>query len=752
MAFRKHYVDNTEDDWERAKLDILNPAGRHGSLARLEAPADVAASASMHQSSAGAGSMSMHDMSHRTQLLPKTNLDAKRARYGAVVQELNSSRARRVSFGIVSQCMEAASSLPASSAAEEDDIIDAWDLLSEIVGETSGIPVSGRAQLTEGKFLRGNTQHHREELIGGVQRYCERLFEAWVTDQVEEHFRGAHTRAGSNPSLRSKIKSFVLMMMQNGDEIPLVEDTHDDVPIWPQVFFSIRCGDMKAAADIAKEAKTSPECAACLKHLASGATISMATKRLPDDMWRGLVHEYNQTVRNHTSDFYKTAVYNLVGKCEPNPVFNSHLVPTVEDWIWIKLSMLWSDPNDANELPEWLYKGVDQDQFRSKDAQADYLQQHSLVHLQQVVCQKREHFDADGKTPFVFFRVLIMTQQFEQAVSYLMSTDYSVEAVHFAIALNYYGLLSCTDESTQLQHFLSADRRLGLRLMLERYAKPFLTTEPEFVFHYYAVLGVPSPTGKLVLSEPLREQMVSLVLVSRDFTLLLGVVQRNQPSKSGVLYQFLDDPNDIVAVAANDARRNGNYQDAIRLLMFAEQLDAVADILVGRLGRLAAEPSNPERKDTCRIAEKLLESHIAAEPRVRRALTILLAFVRVFDLYHHDKPSRWLESMRKLEETELVPSDRSIHADMQTKVDMFKNLNESVRRAFRKVAIVYMEMLYYQFQEIKRQLQAAAQRDSSRTKMLQVIRNKGEALVQFVGMLQLTDVHAQLVRFAPRMR
>ena len=53
-----------------------------------------------------------------------------------------------------------------------------------------------------------------------------------------------------------------------------------------------------------------------------------------------------------------------------------------------------------------------------------------------------KHFDPQQTNPYKFFRVLLLSAQFERAIDHLYRYESSqVEAVHMAIALKYYGLL-----------------------------------------------------------------------------------------------------------------------------------------------------------------------------------------------------------------------------------------------------------------------------------------------------------------------
>lgn len=60
------------------------------------------------------------------------------------------------------------------------------------------------------------------------------------------------------------------------------------------------------------------------------------------------------------------------------------------------------------------------------------------------------HFNPKGSNPLLYFQVLLLSQQFEKAVHYLLvNEDFRIEGVHFAIALYHYGLLHQPDPKSK---------------------------------------------------------------------------------------------------------------------------------------------------------------------------------------------------------------------------------------------------------------------------------------------------------------
>ena len=71
-----------------------------------------------------------------------------------------------------------------------------------------------------------------------------------------------------------------------------------------------------------------------------------------------------------------------------------------------------------------------------------------LIH--RLISAGEKHYNADGRAPLRYFKVLMLSQQFEQAIAYVVRKDYFLMGVHYAIALDYYGLLNRAQPSQDL--------------------------------------------------------------------------------------------------------------------------------------------------------------------------------------------------------------------------------------------------------------------------------------------------------------
>jgi nuclear pore complex protein Nup93 len=219
----------------------------------------------------------------------------------------------------------------------------------------------------------------------------------------------------------------------------------NNTPVWARIYYLLRSGHAKEALAFATENE------AALQKLEKSfvpyfkAWLDSPDRRLPKLLRDRFLSEYNQRIRylTDTSDPYKHALYKLIGRVEINRRNVPGVTQTTEDWLWFQLSLV-RETEGQGEAPHEKY---------------------GLRDLAAVLLKFGEaHFDPKGTRPLLYFQVLLLSGQFErvgllcfravcfltvadfststQAIAFLLQhSQYQADAVHFAIALAYYGLL-----------------------------------------------------------------------------------------------------------------------------------------------------------------------------------------------------------------------------------------------------------------------------------------------------------------------
>ena len=132
---------------------------------------------------------------------------------------------------------------------------------------------------------------------------------------------------------------------------------------------------------------------------------------------RDLQLEYSRAL---SEDPFKAALFKIVARCDLSTKTIPDIITATEDYIWLQLVLIREDLGDSSGSERYTLGD-----FQSK-----------LLDL------GSKHFDPQQTNPYKFFRVLLLSAQFERAIDHLYRYESSqVEAVHIAIALKYYGLL-----------------------------------------------------------------------------------------------------------------------------------------------------------------------------------------------------------------------------------------------------------------------------------------------------------------------
>jgi nuclear pore complex protein Nup93 len=170
-----------------------------------------------------------------------------------------------------------------------------------------------------------------------------------------------------------------------------------------------------------------------------------------------------------------------------------------------------------------------------------------------------------------------------------------VSAVHFAIALDYYGLLRVSDWSTAgneiLTYTTKQQPQLNFGRVIGYYTGDFRAARADAAAEYLILLclnaDLPGEAGKqqaALCHEALRE----LVLETREFSTLLGDVKSNGQTKPGLIQERvpllkLNGEHGLINIITHEAAKmaddNGRTNDAVLLCHLANEHDSVIAIL-----------------------------------------------------------------------------------------------------------------------------------------------------------------------------
>lgn len=240
-------------------------------------------------------------------------------------------------------------------------------------------------------------------------------------------------RLGGSPTKISLIRAYIRVRGQRKDLYPdgiELQKINEDY-CWAVIYFLLRSGYVEAAAEYVTENSTAFK--ALDRYFVTYITTyaKSADRRLPTKQQQAMNSDYQARVRlapENSLDPYRMACYKIIGRCELNKRSIDTISQGVEDWMWLQFCLA-REVNKAEELASDVY---------------------GLAEVQETIREiGQRHFSkgSEGAGGYgTFFYLQILGGLFEQAVSYLYSHAY-VSAVHFAIALDYYGLLRVSDFS-----------------------------------------------------------------------------------------------------------------------------------------------------------------------------------------------------------------------------------------------------------------------------------------------------------------
>jgi nuclear pore complex protein Nup93 len=512
----------------------------------------------------------------------------KQERFMDEVKRLNDARQRETPFSVLHAFSEVEK---AASTDHSDHFIHAYGALIAITGEMPELEAShpGSRNPKPRTFVKDYLDDQsnstaslrmRKRILDGSRTFLEKRF----LEQVDETLRKNPTEAlvGGVPSLLNKIRGYIRAKMafkELGDQVEhfqRIGDTGEEYP-WIIVFYLLRSGLLTEAADYVREKRnffqnTDRNFQAAITHYATDPD-----RRLSPDLHQKISHVHAQRARLQAADDpYRTACYKIVGRCDISRRSLDPIKETMDDWTWLQFNLA-REGNRAEENAGEIW-GLEELRGSIRD-----------------IGQRHFNEDAEAAGGYgVYFYLATLAGMFESALGYLYNHNY-VSTVHFAIALDYYGLLRVSDWATGGSEVVTYTTRQQPQLNFGRvvgaYTADFRAARADAAADYLVLIclnaDLPGDAGKQQ-TELCHEALRELVLETREFSTLLGDVKSNGQTTPGLIQERV--PllklngengllNTITREAAKMADDNGRTNDAILLCHLAGEYDSVITIL-----------------------------------------------------------------------------------------------------------------------------------------------------------------------------
>lgn len=383
--------------------------------------------------------------------------------YAKVIQEFNSCRSVSKCFPLLHQLSLVESSTGAMDG-NKKALSNSYRALVEVVEErVKSLPRSNPdVRSWERKYANAYLDDNpnssqsidlRKGIINGAQKCLENVF--WnekVETEIVRYQKDA--QVGGVPSLVAKIRGFVRVKLSR-NELVQSENYESELEslqkltiggdtdyCWVMIYFMLRSGLVKEAAQYVTENNRAIRSLDRNFSRYIEAYAADAGRKLPTDLRQAILAEYRTKSQIHSAaqtDPYKLACYKIIGRCELSKKSLDRVPLDQEDWIWLQFAL-------AREVN------------RAEEAAGDAF---GLEQLQTIVKDiGQRHFSSGSDNVQghgIYFFLQVLAGMYEPAVKWLYDFDY-VAAVHFSIALSYYGLLRVADLSTSnIREFINND-------------------------------------------------------------------------------------------------------------------------------------------------------------------------------------------------------------------------------------------------------------------------------------------------------
>ncbi|EGY17537.1 hypothetical protein VD0002_g7728 [Verticillium dahliae] len=516
------------------------------------------------------------------------SLREKQNRLAEKIRNLNSARLIAHPYAILAELADVEQR---SHDPHAPHIVEAYRAVSEIVGEDpeADTTING-ATAKERQFAEmymdesansTNAVAMRKRILSGANSFLEKQFLHEVESLIAKYPHEANL--GGRPDIVSKIKAYIRLRSARKDLVPDNTELQQvkDQYVWAIVFYLLRSGHVSEAARFVNDNATAFRSIDRTFQSYLNGYAASDDRRLKRNLQDRCNAEYVQRVRNapeNSIDPFRMACYKIIGRCDLNNRNLDGLNTDINDWIWLQFNLA-REGDRSVEVASEAY-GLAEVQSSIKEIGAKHF-------------PKTSSEDSSGSFG-MFFYLQILSGMFEEAIAYLYPFSY-VDAVHFAIALEYYGLLRPSDPYMATSDLRSLNSRdlvqINFGRMLGFYTKDFRAADVVSAVDYLTLvclnMDLPGEAGRRNANlcwEALRE----LVLETREFSKLIGDIRPDGQRIRGIIEERgsligLTEENDFINTvtiqAASFAEENGRTTDAVLLYHLAGEYDTVVAIV-----------------------------------------------------------------------------------------------------------------------------------------------------------------------------
>lgn len=416
----------------------------------------------------------------------------------------------------------------------------------------------------------------KKRIVSSSRKHLEQQFFNYIDEVYTKEDKKLEKFLPSNNI--SKVSFFIHKVISMNNDAEYMERTLNvnGVPIWALLFYLLRSGLYDDAVELTKANKNAFDKFDSNFPIYLNAYIKSHCFGLPSDLQERLSSDFNQTfqfVNEDSSNFdpYKYAIYKVIGKCDlAKKALPSAINLSIEDWLWFHLQLV--------------------NEFNPEASSSLIFENYTLENLQRKVTSiGPDKFNASSNNP-LYAKTLVMLGLYELAVKYIYDYSNECDAVHFAIGLCYYGLLRVSASNTDELISLNTNAyEINFSRLLGSYTRTFKISDPKVAAQYLVLICMPTGGASKKENAKCHEALRELILISREFGLLLGELnQVNGDKIPGILEtqrSLINLSNlesfyhQIIEVTAGRCEEEGRIFDALRLYQLCQEYNTVVTLI-----------------------------------------------------------------------------------------------------------------------------------------------------------------------------
>ncbi|CAO3621971.1 unnamed protein product [Cunninghamella blakesleeana] len=462
----------------------------------------------------------------------------------------------------------------------QNDHEEALQLLKFITNKFEGLKDNYVWNNIDIKAMDENTVNALRSSINVSKAWLEQQFVLYVDDTLWKHAKDV--RPGGSPSFESRLHAFVKFVFKKGDRWTDCRfEVINGTPIWINIYMLLRSGYISSAVKYVNENaylfRSSPT---FIKYF--NEYTSHPDHKLSLNNSKNILEEYEQMIYgNPMIDPYKILLYKIIGRCKTEQAL-PETIRTTEDYLWLQLNMIQQQSTDT------FY----------------YTESFTLIDLQNLITKNGPtRFDPKGVNPWIYFKALICTLQFEKAIDYLYRNESTrIIAVHYGVALAYFGLLRIPNDPLISSEGILTEKdyqaSLNFPKMIRQYIKAAFINQNQkdnseletAAIQYIYLLTLSKNTSMAQLSYKLIQDLlhsfngfVNILGLNSSVTgKQVGLIDPYKPllnidSEASYVTNILDPIGEVYI-------QDGKFKQAIEIYELSQNYNRMLNILVTKLG------------------------------------------------------------------------------------------------------------------------------------------------------------------------